>query len=351
MDKYFEKDIKNGYLEIQIKSKRYINEYISCLMIIKQSNKNDAFFELNVVLETNRFILKNCNNDEMGFIDFINNTFKIKRNNYDFFPINSACKIENDYNNYSYNLLGLYKRNIKKQSDENYFNIFVGNKTIKLNDEVEGSDDYCVYLDYLKKVSNYIRLKESNNVEMNINDIFLPNVTINNIYIAIFISYSFIYKGNEDKKELKHYYKTLNNYIIDKTSKVGNVYLKGTVEKIFLEGNRNINFFYEQDEVDGDDTKYFIRFCKEDNQNVISTSEIDLNTTNEIILKDLEINGKEENNINNYITNNGINMYNPCYNKENKKLIKMDFLSKENIKLDDIKIRQVIIKPFIIGKL
>jgi len=286
--------------------------------------------------------------------------------------INSlACnsKVESDLplcNKYNCELMAIYEdtsitdNEPVTQDDQPFFRIFIGNKSIRLNDTSDSIN--TAYTKFENSIKTYVNMNENNTIKLE--DLYNNLTILSSIYLSVFICYRYEYQQTKDDKTysngLIHYYKCLLNYVPSSviedniiTNENERLIKSGKVEKIYLDDN-NFKCSYTSSDKNNNDTAYFIKVTKDEGNTIISLNDIDLDTTNDITISNLKVNqiDGDDNDINDYAVYNGCNMNESFYNKYNnqsfiKSFLPIDYLNQNDIKLNEIEIVQVKFKCYL----
>ena len=224
------------------------------------------------------------------------------------------------------------------------FNVFISNLPIRLNDSADSKEK--VFSDFKAKVDEM--------VGSNVTDLATAaGKTIDSVFLLVFICYRYRYETDSNSNTLFHYYKTLLRY----DAKNGS-HPNAVLNVLF---NNNTTTKCSVHTRGNDDNFISINKDEDTGSYVISLGgDIDLNTTDVVTVKDLSIDNVdgEDNDINDYMENNGCNRNDCTYNafgKDSvtnadtvvKKLLPIEYNGKQGIELKEIRIDEVKFKCYI----
>ena len=233
--------------------------------------------------------------------------------------------------------------------DNGFFNIFSGNIDMRVEDMDYSKDFNSNYYDFERKVHGYIASKGETELRT-IDEVFdLDTIEdIKSYYLITFIRYKYDYEISEETNKYRpsvyHYHTSLLKYIpatdegsVEKTVDDNNnlskyAYKKGTTTRIVFgkEGNQEFTYNSKEDTEEDSDNSY-IKVYIDEGTKIIAFRECMVNTLNPISIKDANaVNVVEGDDIQDYILNNGCNIY-PVgsYDGENTHLFPLDYDGKQ----------------------
>ena len=214
--------------------------------------------------------------------------------------------------------------------DNGFFTIFSGNLDMRVEDMDYSKDFNSNYNDFERKVHGYIASKGE--TELRTIDEVFDSETIEDIksyYLITFIRYKYDYEISEETNKYNpsvyHYHTSLLKYVpatdndsvvktVNGNNLVSCIYKKGTTTRIVFGKEGNQEFTYPSEMERESDPPYINVYIDNDDVNkpkIIAFRECMVDTLNPILIKDANaVNfGEDENDIQDYILNNGCNIY------------------------------------------